>query len=207
MKTRTNLWTGMTPSAEMRNLLARLNVAHIESNEIVQQRLEGVSKEAERVFGIIIDETTEEQNRLLQYTQQIQGRLQALHREWLEKYVVELDRWQSIELDKLHENLENAKSSINDVFQKKLAIVNRQVEAAKSQIFHEEQEKQTKETNEIVSDVTKTSQQNKMQHIGTETNTNILFNIRANAGNKELIRENPNFNQPYYEYLDQQHQN
>jgi hypothetical protein len=46
-----------------------------------------------------------------------------------------------------------------------------------------------------------------MQHIGTETNTNILFKIRANAGNKELIRENPNFNEPYYEYLDQQHEN
>jgi hypothetical protein len=73
------------------------------------------------------------------------------------------------------------------VFQKKLAIVNEQVEAAKSQIFQEEQVKQTKETDEIVTDVTKTSQQNKMQHIGTETNTNILFKIRANAENKELI--------------------
>jgi len=207
MKTTTNSWAGITPSVEMRNVLARLNVAHIESNEIVQQRFQGVSKEAERVLGIIIDETAEEQNRLLQYAQEIQGRIQALHREWLEKYVVELDRWQSIELTKLHEKLENSKGSINEVFQKKLAIVNKQVEDAKSQIFREEQEKQTKEANEIVSDVTKTSQQNKMQHIGTETNTNILFNIRANAGNKEINRQKSNFNQSYYEYLDQEQQN
>jgi hypothetical protein len=210
MKTKTDLWAGMTVSAEMKNLMARLNVAHMESNEIIQQRLEGVSKEAERVIGLIIKETTDEQDRLLKYAQEVQRTREELHREWLQKYIVELDRWRSNELGKLHEKLEYSKKEMNTILQKKLALVNHQVEVAKSQIFREEQERQAKEAGNIVSDVNEISQKDKMQHIGTEANTDIYLKIRANGGNKvdnenKLIRENPKSNDPYYPYLEHEH--
>ncbi|CAF4134677.1 unnamed protein product, partial [Rotaria sp. Silwood2] len=73
----------------------------MESNEIIQRRLEGVSKAAERILGLIINETTEDQNRLLEYAQEIQMRHEELYREWLQKYIIELDRWRSSELAKL----------------------------------------------------------------------------------------------------------
>ena len=120
IKTKTDLWAGMTVSAEMKNLMARLNVAHIESNEIIQQRLEGVSKEAERVIGLIIKETTDEQDRLLKYAQEVQRTREELHREWLQKYVIELDRWRSNELGKLHEKLEYSKNEMNTSFRRNL---------------------------------------------------------------------------------------
>jgi hypothetical protein len=204
MKTKTDLWAGMSPSTEMKNLLARLNVAHMESNEIIQQRLEKVSKEAERVLGLIINETAAEQNRLLEYAQGIQARREELHRDWLKKYVVELDRWRSIELARLHEKLEQSKKKINAVLQKKLALVNQQVELAKSEIFREEQERQTEEADNIVSGVKDISRQNKMQHIGTEANTDIHLKIRANAGSK-VAEEGPKFNDTYYPFLEQEH--
>ncbi|CAF0926811.1 unnamed protein product [Rotaria sp. Silwood1] len=202
LKTTTGFSSVMAPTAEMKKLLARLNVAHMESNESIQRRLEKVSKEAERVLGLIINETTDEQNRLLEYAQGIQARHEELYREWLQKYIVELDRWRSTELAKLHEKLEISKKRISDDLQKKLTIVNQEVEAAKSQIFLEEQERQAKEADHIVSDVKSISQQNKTQHIGTESNTDIYLKIRANAGNRDTDRENLKLNDPYYPYLE-----
>ncbi|CAF2698079.1 unnamed protein product [Rotaria sp. Silwood2] len=174
----------------------------MESNEIIQRRLEGVSKAAERILGLIINETTEDQNRLLEYAQEIQMRHEELYREWLQKYIIELDRWRSSELAKLHEKLENSKKRMSDVLQKKLTIVNQEVEAAKNQIFLDEQERQAREADNIVSDVKAISHQNKTQYIGTEANTDIHLRIRANAGNRDMNREHPKLNDPYYPYLE-----
>jgi hypothetical protein len=216
MKTKTDLWAGISPSAEMKSLLGRLNVTHFESNEIIQQRLDGVSKEAERVIGLIIKETTDEQDQLLRYAQEVQGRQDELHREWLRQYAVALDRWRSNELSKLHEILEHSKEKMNGRLQEKLALVNQQVEIAKSEIFREEQERQAKEADNIVSNVEDIARKNKMQHVGTEANTDIHLKIRANAGNKgnneqkasrgnNMIIEQPTSNEPYYPYLEHEH--
>lgn len=202
MKTKTNFRTEESSSNEMRKVLDGVYVAHTQSNEILQARLQGVSTETQRVLRLITNETTEEQERLLQYAQQIQTRIQKLHEEWLQKYIIQLDQWQAHELAKLQEKLKLFKESINKMFQAKLSLVNRQVDEEKSRIFRQEAERQTKATNEIVSEVVQSSRGKKASHVGTEAETDIFLKIRASAGNTEVVDPNPPYEEPHYVFLE-----
>ncbi|CAF3338040.1 unnamed protein product [Rotaria socialis] len=205
MQAKTDLWAGISSSAEMQNLLASLNVTHMESSEIIQQRLHGLSREAERVMGLIINDTIDEQNRLLEYAQEIQARQEELHREWLQKYLLELDRWRSHELEQLHEKIDGYKETINLVAYKKLAFVNQQVKSAKSYIFQDEYNRQTEKADRIVSDMEKLSRQHDMQQFGTEAKTDIHLKIQGNGGNKPMNEKAP-FYDPFVlkrEYVNQ----
>ncbi|CAF5188906.1 unnamed protein product, partial [Rotaria magnacalcarata] len=87
MKAKMNLQTGIFTGVETVRLLDKLNVAHVLFDESIQQRLEQVSKEAERVLGLIIEDLEDEQDRLLDYTQEIQLGYERQYREWLQKYI------------------------------------------------------------------------------------------------------------------------
>ena len=201
MNTKTNFWTDGYDSHEMKKVLDGLYVARTESNQILQARLHGVSNEAQRVIRLISNETTEEQERLLTYARIMQAKFQKMHEEWLEKYIIQLDQWQARELAKLQEKLVVSKEKINDVFQKKLALVNRQVDEEKSRIFHEEADKQTRATEEIVSEIVQSPGAMKTSHIATGAETNIHLKIRANAGNEERVDLNPTYDEPRYDFL------
>lgn len=208
LKATTDLTSTISPGSEMTNLVSRLNVAHIESNEIIQERLNRLSVEAERVIGMIIHETSEEQNRLLEYAQNVQATHEELYREWLQKYIIELDQWRSTQLNRLQEKLDYEKKTVNVMLQKKLTIVNQEVEAAKNQIFKEEQERQAQEVDDIVSDVKEATKNKNYHDTGTETNTDIHLKIRANAGNRFVpedraqFEERPESDDPEYPYLE-----
>ncbi|CAF1623964.1 unnamed protein product, partial [Rotaria magnacalcarata] len=148
-----NLQTGIFTGVETVRLLDKLNVAHVLFDESIQQRLEQVSKEAERVLGLIIEDLEDEQDRLLDYTQEIQLGYERQYREWLQKYIIELDQWKSIELSRLHEKLQKYEIDMKYVFQEKLELLNWEVETAKSRILREEQEKGSKETKSIISNI------------------------------------------------------
>ncbi|CAF3148005.1 unnamed protein product [Rotaria socialis] len=196
MKAKMNLQTGISTGVETVRLPDKLNVAHVLFNESIQQRLEQVSKEAERVLGLIIEDLEDEQDRLLDYTQEIQSGYERQYREWLQKYIIELDQWKSIELSRLHEKLQKYERDMNYVFQEKLELLNREVETAKSRILREEQEKGSKETKSIISNIEEISRQNKMQNIEMEEDTDIHLKLQANTRNK-VMGENSINNYPY----------
>lgn len=205
MKSKTDLWTGISSSDDMQKLLASLNVSNIESSEILQQRLQGLSKEAERVIGFIIEDTTDEQNRLLEYAQGIQARQEELYREWLQKYLIELDQWRSHELQLLHEKIDVYKEQISAIAHRKLAFVNEQVKQAKSDIFREEFQRQSSKTDEIVADMEKLTRNNDTQHFGTETKTDIHLQIQGHGGRKITEEKSYPSNKPFKlkrEYVD-----
>ncbi|CAM4772607.1 unnamed protein product [Rotaria magnacalcarata] len=196
MKAKMNLQTGIFTGVETVRLLDKLNVAHVLFNECIQQRLEQVSKEAERVLGLIIEDLEDEQDRLLDYTQEIQLGYERQYREWLQKYIIELDQWKSIELSRLHEKLQKYEIDMNYVFQEKLELLNWEVETAKSRILREEQEKGSKETKSIISNIEEISRQNKMQNMAMEEDTDIHLKLQANTRNK-VMEENLINNYPY----------
>ncbi|CAF3720626.1 unnamed protein product [Rotaria socialis] len=196
MKAKMNLQTGISTGVETVRLLDKLNVAHVLFNESIQQRLEQVSKEAERVLGLIIEDFEDEQDRLLDYTQEIQSGYERQYREWLQKYIIELDQWKSIELSRIHEKLQKYERDMNYVFQEKLELLNREVETAKSRILREEQEKGSKETKSIISNIEEISRQKKMQNIEMEEDTDIHLKLQANTRNK-VMGENSINNYPY----------
>ncbi|CAF1943154.1 unnamed protein product [Rotaria magnacalcarata] len=196
MKAKMNLQTGIFTGVETVRLLDTLNVAHVLFDESIQQRLEQVSKEAERVLGLIIEDLEDEQDRLLDYTQEIQLGYERQYREWLQKYIIELDQWKSIELSRLHEKLQKYEIDMNYVFQEKLELLNWEVETAKSRILREEQEKGSKETKSIISNIEEISRQNKMQNIAMEEDTDIHLKLQANTRNK-VMEENLINNYPY----------
>ncbi|CAF5172537.1 unnamed protein product [Rotaria magnacalcarata] len=191
-----NLQTGIFTGVETVRLLDKLNVAHVLFDESIQQRLEQVSKEAERVLGLIIEDLEDEQDRLLDYTQEIQLGYERQYREWLQKYIIELDQWKSIELSRLHEKLQKYEIDMKYVFQEKLELLNWEVETAKSRILREEQEKGSKETKSIISNIEEISRQNKMQNMAMEEDTDIHLKLQANTRNK-VMEENLINNYPY----------
>ncbi|CAF1626605.1 unnamed protein product [Rotaria magnacalcarata] len=196
MKAKMNLQTGIFTGVETVRLLDKLNVAHVLFDESIQQRLEQVSKEAERVLGLIIEDLEDEQDRLLDYTQEIQLGYERQYREWLQKYIIELDQWKSIELSRLHEKLQKYEIDMKYVFQEKLELLNWEVETAKSRILREEQEKGSKETKSIISNIEEISRQNKMQNMAMEEDTDIHLKLQANTRNK-VMEENLINNYPY----------
>ncbi|CAF5183947.1 unnamed protein product, partial [Rotaria magnacalcarata] len=149
-----------------------------------------------RVLGLIIEDLEDEQDRLLDYTQEIQLGYERQYREWLQKYIIELDQWKSIELSRLHEKLQKYEIDMKYVFQEKLELLNWEVETAKSRILREEQEKGSKETKSIISNIEEISRQNKMQNMAMEEDTDIHLKLQANTRNK-VMEENLINNYPY----------
>ena len=157
----TQLWAGISRSTEMEKLLAALNVTHIEYSEVIQQRLQGLSKQVQGVLELIIADTSDEHNRLLNYAQEIQARDEALQRDWLHKYLIVLDQWRATELARLHERVEEYKKQINSTEKDKLTRLNQQVKLAQTNILKEEQEKHAAEATRLVGEMDDLALENK----------------------------------------------
>ena len=66
-----------------------------ELDETVKRRLTIISIEADKKLTLIIEDAKREQDSLLAYDRNIQTRQEELYQEWLQKYIVELNKWRS----------------------------------------------------------------------------------------------------------------
>ena len=73
----------------------------------LKQRLDLISKDADAKLRLIINDTETEEKRLVEYDKRQQAIQDELYQKWLQKYVVELNKWRSEELADLQQELMN----------------------------------------------------------------------------------------------------
>jgi hypothetical protein len=147
----------------------------------LKTRLAKISLEAEQKIMLIVQETKEDQKRLLAYDKQYQLRQDQLYQEWLQKYVVELNTWRSAELAKLQKILVVYQQEIINISRKKLDRVNEDANRLKTQILDEEKEATERKTNKLTDqmyDITRDD----TNFLGSESKTELNLRIQANVG-------------------------
>lgn len=185
----TDLWAGMNTSKELNDILSKISGSHFQSNAILQQRLENLVFQGKKALQLIKEETETENKRLIEYAQSIQVRHEQLHREWMAKYLVELDRWRAQQLSDLHQVIDAYQKVIDNVFQRKLHIVNDLLEQQKTLIIDEERKRQENETKNILSTTQNMTNEKRMQAFTSEALTNMQVTIRANTRSRTTDSE------------------
>ncbi|CAF3302231.1 unnamed protein product [Rotaria sp. Silwood2] len=174
----------LSTAEEVSKLMVNLNNAHRRLDGIVKDRLQIISKETEMIIGQITTDTHDIQLSLLSFAKARQSQQDELYREWLQKYVVILDGWKSARLAKLQEELQEYQRAIITYSQRRISSVNTEANKIKSLILREEQEKASLEINALMAQIESLSTHQILQHIGSETMTNMNLTILANVGRK-----------------------
>ena len=164
--------------------MSQLNRAHADLDDIVKHRLEFITVETDRTLRRLVVDTQQEQQRLLQYAKLRQARQDELYREWLQMYIVELDQWKSRELARLQEALRRYQTQISKLSQITITTVNEQAKLTKARIVQDEQANTELIIADLVAEMQSFSTNHSLQHLGSETRTNINLTIQANVGTK-----------------------
>ncbi|CAF2100037.1 unnamed protein product [Rotaria magnacalcarata] len=119
MNTTSSTCVNLSSSYQIGTLMSNLTDIQASLDVNVKYRLEKVSKETETVIQRIIDDATIQQDELLKYGEQRQMIYDELHREWLYKYIVVLDEWQSKQLGEWQNELSEYQKRILNKSQEK----------------------------------------------------------------------------------------
>jgi hypothetical protein len=147
----------------------------------LKARLSKVSTEAEQKVMLVVEDTRDEQKRLLAYDKQRQLRHDELYQEWLQKYIVELNTWRSRELAKLQKELLVYQKRIVDISKKKIDRINEHANRNKTQILDEEKMASIRRANEITNSMYDLTRED-ANFLGSESKTEFTLRIQANVG-------------------------
>jgi hypothetical protein len=86
---------------------------YISLDSRIKERLDIVSQDADAMLGQSLDDTKAVQKRLLEYDRNRQKDQKELYHTWLQKYVVELNKWRSQQLCILPEELRDYQKQID----------------------------------------------------------------------------------------------
>lgn len=150
-------------------------------DERLKRRLTKISSEAEQKLMLIVEETKEDQKRLLAYDREQQLRQDQLYQEWLQKYIVELNTWRSRELAKLQKRLMVYQEEIINISRKKLDRVNEDANRLKTQILDEEKQAAERKTSKLTDQMYDITRED-TNFLGSESKTELNLRIQANVG-------------------------
>jgi hypothetical protein len=159
-------------------LMVNQKESHKDLDDSIKRRLAFISAEADRILKLIIEDTRQEQYRLLGIDKRIQTIQEQLYQEWLQKYIVELNRWRSEELIKLQRYLRARQKQIGDNSQNKIDRLNAETNDLKTLIVQEEQYRIAQQTKDLAAKIFDTSK----EIVGSESKTELNLRIQANVG-------------------------
>jgi len=208
LDTQTHSCINLSTSDKIDELIKNLNRIHTQLDDAIKRRTQQVSVDTESVLAHIINETHEEQQRLLHYAKEQQTIQDEHYRELLQKYISELDEMRAKELTQLQEELQNCREQILQASQMKIMTVNEQANIIKSKIVQEEQRQASMKIDAVNVQLQNLSTDETFQQLGSEllTKTNVIIN--ANVGTKapgqncsfdfvqDVLTEDTNNNQP-----------
>ncbi|CAF4232779.1 unnamed protein product, partial [Rotaria magnacalcarata] len=94
-----------------------------------------------------------------------------LHREWLYKYIVVLDEWQSKQLGEWQNELSEYQKRILNKSQESIIAVNKKAAEIKLRILKEEQNNASSDANALLAAIESLSDEQALQHLGSEKTT------------------------------------
>jgi hypothetical protein len=150
-------------------------------DERLNNRLKKVSAKAEAKLGLVIADTKQDHEDLLAYDKERQTHHDRLYHDWLQKYIVELNKWRSIELTNLQAELLKYQQKIVDRSKKNIDAINDETNSLKKDILDEEQDsvgRKNKSLTDRIYDITRED----AQHLGSEWKTDLNLRVQANVG-------------------------
>jgi hypothetical protein len=184
LNTQSHSCINLSTSEKIDELIKNLNHIHTQLDESIKYRTEKVSTDTKSVLAHIIDETQQEQQRLLYYAKEQQTRQDEHYCELLQKYISQLDGMKAKELAQLQEELQVCREQIMQVSQFKIKTVNEQANILKSDIVREEQQQASMKIDAINIQLQNLTTDDTFQLLGSEimTKTNVITN--TNVGTK-----------------------
>jgi len=158
-----------------------LKKTHQDLDDCLKRRLAKVSMEAEQKVGLIVQDTKDEQKRLLAYDKMRQLGQDALYQEWLQKYIVELNKWRSRELAQLQKELSKCQYNIVEISKKKIDRINIQANSLKTQILDEEKNAASRKTKKLTGKMYDLTRED-ANFLGSESKTELNLRIQSNVG-------------------------
>lgn len=186
LSTKTHSCINLSSSERIDELIRNLNTIHTQLDDSIRQRTQQISQETESVLAHIINETQDEQQRLLIYAKEQQTKQDEHYRDLLQKYISQLDQMKAEDLKHLQDELQDCREQIMQVSQKKIMTVNEQANTMKSQIVNEEQQQATMKISAVNIQLQNLTNDQTFQYLGTEIKTQTNVTTNANVGSKLL---------------------
>ena len=147
----------------------------------LRARLTKLSTAAENELRDIIDDTRRRQQDVLAYDKSCQLQQNELYQEWLQKYIVVLNRWRSEELDNLQSELSKYQQKITQKFTQRIEALNNRVNQCRHSIWSTEQQNAIDRTNHLTAEMIDITTTNS-QFLGSQAKVEFNLRIQANAG-------------------------
>lgn len=193
LNTQTHSCINLSTSEKIDELIKNLNRIHTQLDDNIKRRTQLVSTDTESVLAHIINETQQEQQRLLYYAKEQQTKRDEHYRELLQKYISQLDEMKAKELAQLQEELQDCREQIMQVSQTKIKTVNEQANIIKSNIVKGEQQQASMKLDTINVQLQNLITDDTFQLLGSEimTKTNVITstNIGTKAASQKCVFE------------------
>ena len=202
--TQSHACINLSTSEKIDELIRKLNEIHTQLDETIRRRAERISVETESVLAQIINETQEEQQRLLQYAKTRQKKQEETYRQRLQAFIAQLDAERVEEIARLQTELEDSREHILRDSQMKIMSVNDQANIAKSRIVHDEQQNASMKIDKINVQLENLRKDRTFQHFGTESSSRTSVAASSHVGEKavgqqchfEFVQDVPNETPP-----------
>lgn len=176
----------LSTSEKVDDLIKKLTQIHTQLDETIRRRTEQISVETESVLAQIINESQEEQQRLLQYARKRQAKQDEEYQKRLQEFIAELDATKATEIAHLQAELEESREQILRISQEKIKSVNEQANIAKSKIVRDEQQNASIKIDNINAQLQNFTTDRSFQQFGTESVTRTSIALKSNVGEKAL---------------------
>jgi hypothetical protein len=184
LNTQTHSCINLSTSEKIDELVKNLNRIHTQLDDSIKRRTQQISAETESVLAHIINETQEEQQRLLSYAREQQTKQDERYRELLQNYISQLDEMKVKYFTELQNELQESREQIIQTSQVKIMKVNEQANIIKSKIVKEEQQQASTKIDAINAQLQSLSTDETFQQLGSEITTETNVTTNTNMGTK-----------------------
>ena len=200
LKTETHSCINLSTSERIDELIKNLNRIHTQLDETIRRRTQQISVETESVLAHIINETQDEQQRLLLFAKQRQMLQNEHYREQLQAYIAKLDEIRAKEIGRLQDELQTCREQILQISQAKIMSVNEQANIAKSKVVKDEQQQASMKIEAINVQLQHLTTDRTFQQLGTESTSRTSVTASNRVGSKapgqtcsfDFVQEIPN---------------
>jgi hypothetical protein len=184
LKSQTHSCINLSTSEKIDDLIKNLNRIHTQLDDSIKRRTQQISAETESVLAHIINETQDEQQRLLNYAKEQQTKQDEHYHDLLQNYLSQLDEMKARDFTELQNELQDFREQILHISQMKIMTVNEQANIMKSKIVKEEQQQASSKIDAVNVQLHSLSTDETFQKLGSEMITKTSITTNTNVGTK-----------------------
>ncbi len=178
--TQSHACVNLSTTEEIDRLFGSLSEVQAEVDLHVEEQQKLISKVAKEIIELITSDAREIQQNLLGFGKEKQMKQDEIYRQWLQLYIIELDKWKSARLADLQNKMETHQKQIMAYSQQWIMRVNTDANTLKDSIMKAAQQEASSRMQQLIGQIQAMS----IHHLGTETMTKINLIIHGNVGNK-----------------------